>query len=237
MAELVLFVGSAESEVIMSKKWRIVLSSVIGCLLLFAGVTTVVAMVQSQPSMQELSSRCSTTYFDGDARFGPKDFPTAGAVAPILSGYRPLGGLSSAQFLAKWWDQAKNNGAGGWLYPPDSGFLVQSGRIIQFPLRLTPGQEIDRFGTEHGTFLAPDDTPYGQRALPPMSLDASEPTCNYHAYEVLKPFEVEAGPTAPWFGQSGLGLQYQLIGGMIPSLARDPSVSWLVSNDYLKRLN
>ena len=33
---------------------------------------------------------------------------------------------------------------------------------------------------------------------------------NYHVYKVLTDLTVLAGPIAPWFGQPGQGVQYQL---------------------------
>ena len=54
--------------------------------------------------------------------------------------------------------------------------------------RLPVGLLIDRFGSEYGKFLAPADSPYSQRALPPQNLDTpeSKPTYpyNYHVYKV-----------------------------------------------------
>jgi hypothetical protein len=53
---------------------------------------------------------------------------------------------------------------------------------------LPVGLLMDRFGSEYGTFLAPADSPYSQRSLPPQNLDTPEtsPTYpyNYHVYKV-----------------------------------------------------
>jgi hypothetical protein len=43
------------------------------------------------------------------------------------------------------------------------------------------------------------------RALPPGATDRP-----YNVYEVVNPFEVRSGTVAPWFGQLGLGTQYEL---------------------------
>jgi len=130
---------------------------------------------------------------------GPQTLPAKGPIALIVRGYRRLAGLSEGQFLATYWDPAANGGQGGWRYPPDNGFVILSGHPVEFPFTIRPGQEIDRFGSEYGSFLAPVDTPYADRALPPQSLDDFDPafTCNYHLYRALKPFEAEAGPIAP----------------------------------------
>jgi hypothetical protein len=163
-------------------------------------------------------SQCSSAYFDGNPLLGPQSLPAKGPIALIVRGYRRLAGLSESQFLATYWDPAANGGQGGWRYPPDNGFLTLFGHPVEFPADLPSGQEIDRFGSEYGSFLAPEDTPYAGRALPPQSLDNFDPafTCNYHLYRVLKPFEVEVGPIAPGFGQPGLGLQYQLVSSLLP---------------------
>src|SRR2546421_5103238 len=99
---------------------------------------------------------------------------------------------------------------------------------------LQVGQEIDRFGSEFGAFLAPEDTPYAERALPPQSLDDIDPafTCNYHLYRGVKPFTVEAGPITPGFGQRGLGLQFQLVASLLPGTTATANVAWLLNNGY-----
>ena len=48
-------------------------------------------------------------------------------------------------------------------------------------------------------------TPYGARAL-----DYGASSKPYHVYEVLQPLTVRAGPATPWFGQPGMGTQYEL---------------------------
>jgi filamentous hemagglutinin len=44
------------------------------------------------------------------------------------------------------------------------------------------------------------------RGLPPQD-KIQKP---YYVYEIIKPFEVEAGKAAPAFGQFGQGVQYHL---------------------------
>lgn len=55
-------------------------------------------------------------------------------------------------------------------------------------LLLIPGSLVDRFGHEGGKFLAPADSPYSQRSLPPDNLDtpteAPSYPYNYHVYRV-----------------------------------------------------
>ncbi len=102
---------------------------------------------------------------------------------------------------------------------------------------LRPGQEIDRYGGEGGRFVGPDDTPYAWRAIPPSNLvgvPAAE--CYYHEYRVLRPFTVYGGPIAPWFGQPGGGVQYQLDGSLIPGAPARVDVAWLLAHGYLARV-
>jgi len=199
----------------------------------------VLAAVPAAAAASHRGTQCSGAFFDGNPLLGPQTLPDAGPIAPIVRGYRRLAGLSAGEFLDTYWDPAANGGQGGWRYPPDNGFLILSGRPVEFPFTIWPGQEIDRFGSEYGSFLAPVDTPYADRALPPQSLDDFDPafTCNYHLYRVLKSFAAEAGPIAPGFGQPGLGRQYQLVSSLLPGTPATANVMWLISNGYLQRLN
>ena len=85
-------------------------------------------------------------------------------------------------------------------YPPSSGFLG-----TPQPQVLPTGTLIDRFGAEAGSYAAPYGTSFSARSLPPAAA-----TSPYSVYEVLKPFQVDTGPSTPWFGQPGLGTQYKL---------------------------
>lgn len=84
-------------------------------------------------------------------------------------------------------------------WPPNDGF-----HGTPFTQILKPGTLVDRYGRSGGSFLSPAGTPFEARALPPHYLN----THPYHVYEVVKPFEVQAGRIAPWFGQPGMGTQY-----------------------------
>ena len=80
-------------------------------------------------------------------------------------------------------------------------------------MRLQVGTLLDRFGGETGNFLSPKGAPYVERALPPVNLNNNRTNVTdypngYHVYEVVKEFEVLAGPIAAWFGQPGGGTQY-----------------------------
>ncbi|MGI8802258.1 MAG: TNT domain-containing protein [Solirubrobacteraceae bacterium] len=192
------------------------------------------------PAAARPASACSNTFFAGDERLGPDQLQGIGMVAPILAGYDRLAGLTPAQFIAIYWDPTANGGAGGWRFPPENGFLLTAtGRPIEHVAPLPPGDRIDRFGSEFGAFLAPVDTPYFERSLPPMSLDNFDPayTCNYHVYRVIRQFAVEEGPIAPAFGQPGHGEQFQLVGSLVPGGPSRLNVIWLIANGYLARAN
>jgi hypothetical protein len=182
-----------------------------------------------------LSDVCSADYFDSDARLGPAELPDLGAVGFELAGYRRTGGEAVNTFIGRFY----NATAGSWIYPPDNGYLLApGGQPIEFQLTLIPGQSIDRFGSEFGSFLAPAGLPYAQRSIPPQSLDSTPAAaCNYHDYRVLLPFRVDAGPIAPWFAQPGGGLQYQLDSSLLPGAPTPLNVMWLVNNGYLARVN
>ena len=49
----------------------------------------------------------------------------------------------------------------------------------------------------------------------------------YSAFRVVQPFDVQAGPAAPWFGQIGSGTQYEL----------PASVQSLLKSGHLERIN
>jgi uncharacterized repeat protein (TIGR02543 family) len=72
-----------------------------------------------------------------------------------------------------------------------------------------------------GKFAAKTGTPFSERSLPhPKS------SYDYHEYEVLRPFNSEAGYTAPWFGRKGGGLQYKL----------PLDIDMLIDQQYIKKL-
>ncbi|MFI9274362.1 TNT domain-containing protein [Kitasatospora sp. NPDC052896] len=179
--------------------------------------------------------QCSAADHQGDARLGPEQLPLLGRVGLELIGYQRTGGESDQAFLARYYDSR----AGSWNYPPDNGYaLTPDGQPIEIEQELLPGQDIDRYGSEYGSFLAPEGLPYAERSIPPQSLDSTTAPagCNYHDYRVVKPFEVHAGPIAPWFDQPGWGWQYQLDGTLLPGAPAQLNVGWLVTNGYLERL-
>ncbi|KAJ7775520.1 hypothetical protein B0H16DRAFT_1713106 [Mycena metata] len=143
------------------------------------------------------------TFLCGDRRLGPASLPTTSGLGSLLHRYDRLGGLCPDEFLAKW----TLNGT--IQYPPFDGFQLSTGGTpIEGNGTLSRGMLLDRFGKPNGKFLAPVDTPFGQRSLPPSSLETST---NYHVYRVeTDTITVLTGTIAPWFGQPGQGTQYEL---------------------------
>ena len=180
-------------------------------------------------------NQCSAAYYDADFRLGPQQPPSIGRVGEELLGYRRAGDLTDAQLLAKYYSPTANNGSPGWIYPPDNGYVIApDGKPIEITQTLRTGADIDRYGSEYGSFLAPAGLSYTSRSIPPSSLDSNPAaSCNYHDYRVEKPFKVDAGPIAPWFGQPGYGWQYQLDGTLVPGAPAQLNVMWLVGNGYL----
>jgi hypothetical protein len=86
------------------------------------------------------------------------------------------------------------------FYPKNDGFqgTPQAAWLMS-------GERLDRFGSEYGRFASPVGVPMPMRALPPGAADRS-----YNVYEVVKPFQVQAGTIAPAFGHVGGGTQYVL---------------------------
>jgi hypothetical protein len=178
---------------------------------------------------------CSTAAFRGDKRLGPKLLPNAGPVAKLLQGWKRLAGLAPTAYLRRYYD-AK---AKSWRYPPKGGYeLTPLGDPIVGPFTFLQGQLIDRFGSEGGTYLSPQGSPYSGRGIPPESLNpfpGGRP-CNYYRYRVLKPFGTDSGPIAPALGQPGFGLQYVLAARFFPGVTERVNVAYLLANGYIQRV-
>ncbi|KAJ7303001.1 hypothetical protein DFH08DRAFT_1089552 [Mycena albidolilacea] len=147
-------------------------------------------------------------YFCGDERLGPAELPKTVPISTMLVNYDRLGGLCAKEFL----QQYINATTGHYTYPPGPGFQFSTtGQPIDGNQTLVVGSMLDRFGAESGRYFSPASTPFGQRALPPSSLNnpkEGSPVADYHVYRVERSFVVLAGEIAPWFGQSGQGTQY-----------------------------
>jgi len=85
-------------------------------------------------------------------------------------------------------------------YPANQGFYGEATREF-----LYTGQQIDRYGSSASSrFFSPAGTAVGARALPPGIASQTLRT-----FEVVKPFELESGTVAPYFGEIGYGTQYR----------------------------
>lgn len=182
------------------------------------------------PSLTE----CSAELYAGDTRLGPAELPGLGDVGVQLLGYNRTGYHPVDVFLDRFYDAD----AGSWRYPPDDGYVVGlDGEPVRWEQTLSRGWLIDRYGSEYGGFLAPAGLPYTTRSIPPSNLVGNPAAgCNYYRYQVLRPFDVQAGPIAPWFFQTGGGLQYQLSASLVPGAPDRMNVMWLVDNGYLGRV-
>ncbi|NYF56255.1 TNT domain-containing protein [Micromonospora purpureochromogenes] len=184
----------------------------------------------------------TTRYLDDNPLLGPARLPTAPPLGPLLAGYQRFGGLTESRFLARYTTDTPAE----YVFPPANGFVVApDGTPLKTRQTLLAGYRLDRFGFAGGAFLAPLGTPVSARSLAPQSLDtpplpaprpalpAAAPLANYHTYCVLKPFDVDSGPTAPWFAQPGLGTQFQLNPAYLPQAGANLTVQWLVNHQFL----
>ncbi|KAJ8101675.1 hypothetical protein POJ06DRAFT_69198 [Lipomyces tetrasporus] len=151
-------------------------------------------------------------YLCGDERLGPNDLPTDFPLDTLVATYDRLGGLCPGPFLQTYYN---SSGKGSWIYPTGDGFQLDTrNHTINGTITLSVGVVLDRFGGEYGTFVSPVGAPYMQRSLPPQNLDWPKGLLpypyDYHLYQVIKPFNVSAGPIAPGFGQPGQGVQYNV---------------------------
>jgi hypothetical protein len=224
------------------RRAAVLAASVVGAIALLVPTS---AAAQAIPAPRPAASvtpaildQCSAAFFDGDRRLGPAELPFFGPVGLELIGYQRTGFLPVNTFLARYYDPTANGGQGGYVFPPDNGYVIApDGQPIEFHQQLFPGQQIDRYGSEFGGFLAPRGLPYAQRSIPPQSLDGNPAAgCNSRVYQVLKPFTVDAGPIAAWFAQPGGGWQYQLDSTLLPGAPTPLNVLWLVNNGYLERI-
>jgi hypothetical protein len=87
-------------------------------------------------------------------------------------------------------------------WPPNFGALDENS-----PFTLLPGAQIDRFGSDFGSYLSPTGTSYTERALRPGTQNAP-----YSVFEVTFRLDVEAATIRPWFGEMGIGTQFKLLG-------------------------
>ncbi|MBB5116931.1 TNT domain-containing protein [Streptomyces eurocidicus] len=209
---------------------RIRISAVLCATALSGGALAGTAQARGTAVATPAAPSCSTP-FQGDWLLGAADLPTTRPLGPLLKGYARTGagGPAPDVFLKEWRDSTGKD----WRWPGDDGF--DGPRQV---VTLKKGTRVDRFGLPTGRFLAPTDVPYGGRAMPPSSLRTypGGAVCNYHVYKVTKPFGVQEGSIAPWFGQPGKGRQIKLDGAADAGLPKDVNVKWLLDNHYLEEL-
>ncbi len=128
-----------------------------------------------------------------------------GAPLSVMRGWDPTAGMSGPDFDAQFGVAGDRNWPGNDGFPP--GYVPQ-------PAHLPAGAIIDRFGSEYGRYLAPDGTPFADRALTPESAGG-----DYNRYMVTgKPlppgWQIMEGPVEPYFGQTPPPgtLQYMITG-------------------------
>lgn len=143
----------------------------------------------------------------------PAELVTEGGIPlSVMRGYDPLGGMHPTEFDNLF------GPAGSRIFPENDGFPPG---YVPHPANLSAGTIIDRIGSEYGSYLAPDGTPFGGRAIMPESVGGE-----YNRYMLTgKPlppgWQILEGPIQPWFGQTPTpGVpQYMVVG---PDGARVP---------------
>jgi len=140
-----------------------------------------------------------------DAGLPAETVTEGGAPLAVVRGWHPTGGMPWDDFASQFGTPELRN------YPLNDGF--PPGYVPQ-PAQLPEGTIIDRFGSEYGRYLAPDGTPFADRALAPESVGG-----DYNRYLVsgkpLPPgWQVVEGPVQPYYGQtpSPGSLQYMILG-------------------------
>lgn len=84
-------------------------------------------------------------------------------------------------------------------WPPSGGCAAEP-----VAKTLTPGRQVDRFGSEFGSFFSPTGESFAARAVPYVCGQM-----DYRVYVVQTPIPVKSCQAAPWFGEPGGATQYQ----------------------------
>ncbi len=173
--------------------------------------------------------------YDGDAVENDREPGDPIPAAERFPEASPYGDLTKEQFEEKF-----VNDRGELRYPdendPSKPYAVP-GTIRELTLdeiRLElDGKVLDRVGHPGGKWLAPEGADYGERALPPSSLDKDYYRYRVHAENPLPSgWTIEESRVAPWFGQRGEGLQYKIVA---PRGER-PNLQELVETGFLEPL-
>jgi uncharacterized protein YukE len=152
-----------------------------------------------------------------------------GAPLSVLQGWDPVAGMS-------WDDFADRFGTPETRVWPGNDGLPQG--FDPQPAHLPSGTIIDRFGSEYGRYLAPDGTPFADRALPPESVGG-----DYNRYMVTgqplpQGWQIVEGPVEPFYGQtpSPGTLQYMIVGPDGVKVSVKELVDRGILDDYGPRL-
>ncbi|GEM_PF-1689018 len=128
----------------------------------------------------------------------------------LLAGFLAVGSAAFAQtaplpadwpphlrpsLFPEWIDAAKQI-----KWPPRDGCA----EVAPVAETIAPGELIDRFGSEGGSFFSPQGQAFAARALPYVCSQMA-----YTVYRVKQPISVQRCAAAPWFGEPGGATQYK----------------------------
>lgn len=99
-------------------------------------------------------------------------------------------------------------------YPPNNGFFGTVENVT-----LQAGTLLQRTGDLAGRFVAPAGTPQQMLSLPYDKI--GQPTT---ILEVQEAIQALGGRVAPWFGQTGGGIQYLLTEGRVDQLIHNGAI-------------
>ena len=105
-------------------------------------------------------------------------------------------------------------------YPCDS--WNQDGFLGSYSTTVTAQEDFvfSRIGDIDGSYVSPPGTTLSERGLPSTYTNTDETL-----WRVIKPFDMQAGISAPWQDASGLGIQY-----LLPF-----SIKYLLNNGYIEQ--
>ncbi|WP_255789041.1 TNT domain-containing protein [Mycobacteroides abscessus] len=118
-----------------------------------------------------------------------------GAPAAVLKDWNPTGGMPWKDFESQFGTPGEAR-----IWPTENQGFPPG--YVPHDANLPAGTIIDRFGSEFGRYLAPDGTPFADRALAPESVGGA-----YNRYmvtgEPLPPgWRIVEGPLQPFYGQT-----------------------------------
>lgn len=87
----------------------------------------------------------------------------------------------------------------------ETGKIIEEYPYVDSSETREQGQLLSRIGRIFGVFAAPPGTSIAARSLPASCAAETETI-----WEVMEPFEMQSGLSAPWGGAPGLGVQYLL---------------------------